>query len=184
MTSTASPRPRARARARRRHPTATVVRTRRLTRRRSQVVVGAVGDVGPDLAEPVDGRVEGGGVDGLEADGNRVVGRPGLHHEPLGPIVVAPGERAGGRLAGDEADDIGQHGRERVGLRKLEDEVAELDLVVHREVLSGGRSAVSGRRRAGGRAVRCSPAARRSASRAGRRRRRAARRPSRRRSRE
>ena len=72
-------------------PHGAVVRTRRLTRRALSVVVGAVGDVGPDRAEPLDGGVEGGGVDGLEADRNRVVGRSGLHHEPLGPRVVAPG---------------------------------------------------------------------------------------------
>ena len=54
-------------------------------------------------------------------------------------------QRAVGRLAGDEADDVGQHGRERVGLRELEDEVAELDLVVH------GRSSRSGQRPAASR---------------------------------
>ena len=98
----------------------------------ARVVVGALDDVGADPAEPFDRGVERGDVDGLEADRNRVVGRAGLHHEPLGAIVVAPGARACRRLAGNEPDDIGQHGRERVGLRKLDDEVAELDLVVHR----------------------------------------------------
>ena len=98
----------------------------------------------PIAREPLDGGVERGGVDGLEADRDRVVGRPGLHDEPLRPVVVAPGARVAGRLAGDEADDVGEDGRERVGVGQLEDEVAELDLVVHRAVLSGGqRSAAS-----------------------------------------
>ena len=72
-------------------PHGEVVRTRRLDPPRVGVIVGALGDVGPDLPEPLDGRVERGDVDGLEADGNRVVGRSGLHHEPLGPLVVPPG---------------------------------------------------------------------------------------------
>ena len=63
---------------------------------------------------------------------------PGSHHDPLGPVVVAPGARVAGRLAGNEADDVGQHGRERVGVRELEDEVGELDLVVHRRGPLGG----------------------------------------------
>ena len=116
-------------------------------------VVGAVDDVGPDRPEPLDGRVERGGVDRLEADRDRVVGRTGLHDDPLGTVVVAPGERAVGRLAGDEADDVGEHRRERVGLRKLEDEVAELDLVVHVESSREVGSALRARRRAGERAV-------------------------------
>ncbi len=50
------------------------------------------------------------------------------------------------RLAGDEADDLGEHGREDVGVRHLEDEVAEFDLVVHANPLGSGQRL---RRRAG-----------------------------------
>ena len=92
----------------------------------------SLADVGPDRREPVDGRVERGGVDGLEADGDRVVGRSGLDDDAAGaPRRCATCARRRGRLAGDEADDVGEGRREDVGLRHLEHEVGELDLVLH-----------------------------------------------------
>ena len=99
---------RARARARRRRPTARRCGPggRRAAR---EVVVGALDDVGADPAEPVDGGVEGGAVDGLEADGDRIVGRAGLHHEPLGTTSSRQVRAPPTGSPGNEADDVGQH---------------------------------------------------------------------------
>ena len=109
------------------------MRTSRCTRRSSAVTVD---DVGADLAQPGDGRVERGRVDRLEADATASFAGPACTISRLARVVVAPRVGAGrGRLAGHEPDDVGEDGVEDAGVGHLEDEVAEFDLVVHRVVL-------------------------------------------------
>jgi hypothetical protein len=97
----------------------------------------AVYELGTDALQSGDDGVERRRIHRLDPDGDRVVGRAGLHEQPVGPLVVAPGAGAGRRpLARHETDDVAEHRRERVGVGDLQDEVAEFDLVVHRVVLS------------------------------------------------
>ena len=64
----------------------------------------------PIALQPADCAVERLGVDRLEADRDRVVGRARLDEHPVGASVVAPGVRPRcRRLAGHEADHVGEH---------------------------------------------------------------------------
>ena len=96
------------------------------------LVVGTRGHLETSSAEAVDRAVERFGTDSLESDEDGVVRRPGFHHEPMGPVVVAPGDGASvARFARDQPDHVTEERREAGRVRNLDAEVGEFDLVVH-----------------------------------------------------
>ena len=85
--------------------------------------------------------VEGLGVEGLDADGDRVVGRTRLDDDtrsarPSLRQVPAP---AGVGSPGTRPDHLGEGPVEAAGVGHLEDEVAELELVLHGRLLGSGQ---------------------------------------------
>ena len=96
-----------------------------------QVVRVTLDDLRAEPAQTLHGRVERVGVDRLDAEGHRVVRGTGLDDDPLRPVVVAPGQRTVAGLTGDQTHHLGQCRGDGLGFRQLEDEIAELDLVVH-----------------------------------------------------
>ena len=106
------------------------------------VAAVTLGEVGTDALQPGDDTVERGGVHRLETDRDGVVHRPGLDEQPVGALVIAPRVGAGRRrLARHEPHDVGEHGREGPGVRHLEHQVAEFDLVFHSSSSRNVRSA-------------------------------------------
>ena len=129
----------------RRCPTAPSSRARRPTRR-SPACVGVLDDVeprSPGAAPTVASNASASTASKPTATAS--LAGPACDDEPVGPVVVAPGARARrGRLAGDEADHVGEDRGEAVGLGHLEHEVAELESMLH------GRSSRVGRCGEGG----------------------------------
>ena len=71
-------------------PHGAIVRTRRVTRRAAQVVVGPLDGVEARRAQPAATASNASSSHGFEADERRVVGRAGLDDQTVGLVVVTP----------------------------------------------------------------------------------------------